>query len=44
MKKARLLLAILALSMTAGACSSSLTAPECDPKVEECGIVPGSNN
>lgn len=43
MKKARLVLAALALSMAAGACSTGLTAPECDDE-ETCQIVPGSNN
>lgn len=43
MKKVRFLLSILALSLAAGACSSSITAPTCDGP-EACKIVPGPNN
>lgn len=42
MKKARLVFSILALSLAAGACSTSLTAP--DDCEKDCEIVPGPNN
>lgn len=43
MKKARLVLSILALSLAAGACSTSLTAPgDCEDE-GTCQIVPGPN-
>ncbi len=37
MKKARIILSILALSFAAGACASSITAPQ------DCYIIPGPN-
>ncbi len=43
MKKARVIISILALALAAGACTSSITAPDCQSPTSGCSIIPGPN-